>query len=273
MLVSFGLFFFSPQYFSVNGAFNLETANKLGGFIAGVTGIFFAGTGTFLVFLTFEQQREQFKSSQFESSFFHLLSHLQILIEHISGPVRWANIQDGNVKGRKYFYYQIREFKDLLNKKAADALVGDYPKYTSIALHISTQEEAKPESPIDTSLYAEFIEEVYEEFYTSRYSYLGHYFRFVYNLLRFIDDSNLTEIDKNKYTNLIQAQMSSDELGLLLYNSLGRYGKEKLYPLIEKYEFLSNIDSRVLEDAEYIYLLFPNTNFKYKYFKDKRKGN
>jgi len=56
--------------------------------------------------------------------------------------------------------------------------------------------------------------------------------------------------------------MSNDELALLLLNGLGKYGKDKFYPLLEQYEFLSNIGSSSLPNLRYIVLLYPNTKFK-----------
>jgi hypothetical protein len=266
LIVSFCFLFFSKSYFKFGESFNLEIANQFGGFIAGVAGIFFTGTGTFLVFLTFEQQREQFKLSQFESSFFNLLSHLELLIENISGVVQWRNIVDPSVYGRKYFYFQIRELNDLIHKKTEDALKNTESKYYKIAIHFMKDVDRDTLEPFDYKLFEEYIKELYEEFYKSRYSYLGHYFRFVYNVIKYVDESQLSYEYKKKYVGLIQAQMTSDELGLIFYNGIGKYGNEKLFPLLEKYAFLSNIDKRVLIFSDYLIKLYPRTNFNFLSF-------
>lgn len=264
LIISFFLFFTDKQYFNFGDKLNLEIGNQFGGLIAGLVGIFFSGTGTFLVFLTFEQQRFQFQLSQFESSYFNLLSHLQVLISQLSGPVHWANIVDGNVQGRKFLYYQIRELKDLFGTKVQKVVTQDKNKYSKLfSAFFIEDEDVHTSEPLDLELLKELVKEAYEDFYRTRYSFLGHYFRFVYHLIRFVDESRLTELEKKKYIDLIQSQMTSDELGLLLFNGISKIGINKSYPLLEKYDFLSNLDTRVLPYPALLTKLYPQTHFKY----------
>lgn len=269
LIIAFYLFLFDSQNFIPEGKFNLEIGNQFGGFLAGFVGIFFTGTGTFLVFLTFEQQRNQFKIAQFESSFFNLLSHLQIIIEQISGPVKWANIQDYNVPGRRYLYFQIRELKELIKTKTTllwneqlDKI--DLEKYSKLSDSLLFEDkDMQNPVPLNKELLLEFIQEIYEEFYKSRYSYLSHYFRFVYHIIKFVHNSQIDQNEKQKYIDLFQSQMTSDELGLLLFNGLGKIGNRKTYPLLEQYDFLSNLDTRLLPHPHSIVQLYPKTKFKY----------
>jgi hypothetical protein len=266
LIISFVLFFSESKYFEFGESFNLEVGNQFGGLLAGLVGIFFSGTGTFLVFLTFEQQRSQFLISQFENSFFNLLSHLQNIINQISGPVNLNNIHDGNVVGRKYLYYQIRELKEIINNRAISIMSDEGNQYKGLASHflLYNNPDLKCPEPINESLLKSFIQEAYEDFYKNKYSFLGHYFRFVYHLIKFVDESDLLPQQKKKYIDLIQAQMTSDELGLLLFNGLGKIGNRKAFPLLESYDFLSNLDTRVLPYPGLIIRLYPKTNFKYK---------
>ena len=269
LIIAFYLFLFNSQYFIPSGKFNLEIGNQFGGFLAGFVGIFFTGTGTFLVFLTFEQQRNQFKIAQFESSFFNLLSHLQLIVEQISGPVNWLNIRDSNVPGRRYLYYQIRELKELINKKTTLLQNGqldktELEKYSKLSDYLLFEDNNLQKSvALNKELLSEFIQEIYEDFYKTRYSFLSHYFRFVYHVIKFVHNSLIDQNDKQKYIDLIQAQMTSDELGLILFNGLGKIAKEKTYPLLEQYNFLSNLDTRLLPHPHSIVQLYPKTKFKY----------
>jgi Putative phage abortive infection protein len=79
----------------------------------------------------------------------------------------------------------------------------------------------------------------YEHFYRSHQAALGHYFRLLYNLVKFVDAA--PEVDHRFYTNLIRAQLSSAELLLLFYNCLSPHGSEKSKPLVEKYALLKTI--------------------------------
>jgi len=269
LFLAFYLFATDKQYFHIGSKFNLEFAYQFGGFLAGIVGVFFTGTGTFLVFLTFEQQRNQFNISQFEASFFNLLSHLHIIIAQTSGPVHWANIQDGKVDGRRYFYFQIRELKDLIKEKV-NTLVNEkehkveHFRYSSLAEFFLTDNENIPLTvPFDKKLFQEFIQNIYEEFYKTRYSFLGHYFRFVYHVIKYVHFSNVSPDKKHHYVDLIQSQMTNDELGLLFFNGLSKIGNPKFFPLLEEYNFLSNLDIRSLPYTNFMIQLYPQTKFKY----------
>jgi hypothetical protein len=85
--------------------------------------------------------------------------------------------------------------------------------------------------------------EQYEIFYKQYESYLGHYFRSLYNLVKLVDASEVE--DKELYTNLVRAQISSDEQIVLFYNGLSRWAK-KFKPLVEKYAFLKTITDEQL---------------------------
>ncbi|MEP0155773.1 putative phage abortive infection protein [Pseudophaeobacter sp.] len=92
-------------------------------------------------------------------------------------------------------------------------------------------------------------EDAYEEFYDDHNSELGHYFRTLYNLFKFVHKSD--EVDQRLYTNLIRAQLSDDEAMLLFLNGLSLRG-QKFKPLLEEYAVLKNVDkeSRLYELTE-----------------------
>jgi hypothetical protein len=88
---------------------------------------------------------------------------------------------------------------------------------------------------------------------------LDHYFRHLYTILRYVnetdafDEDDKGEINKENawkqkyhYTTIVRATLSRYELVLLYYNGLSIFGREKLKPLIEKYALLNNIDTESL---------------------------
>lgn len=83
------------------------------------------------------------------------------------------------------------------------------------------------------------IEYCYSHFYAQNESDVGHYFRSLYNIIKFIDGSNVD--DKRLYTNLVRAQLSTFEVALLFYNALSSLGREKFKPLIEEYGLLKMV--------------------------------
>jgi len=83
-------------------------------------------------------------------------------------------------------------------------------------------------------------EERYEKFYLKyAHDQLGHYFRNLYQIVKLIESSQIE--NKKFYTNIIRAQLSSNELYLLFYNGLSSFGHEKFFPLLVKYEFFEHL--------------------------------
>lgn len=89
------------------------------------------------------------------------------------------------------------------------------------------------------SEYPKNINEYYMAFYGLYGEQIGHYFRNIYQIINFIDKSEVG--NKKFYSNLLRAQMSSHELGLLFYNCLSDLGRERFKPLIEKYSFFEHL--------------------------------
>ena len=88
----------------------------------------------------------------------------------------------------------------------------------------------------------EICEKAYLIYYQYHQSDLGHYFRNLYHIFKFIKKSEIE--NKKSYTNLVRAQLSNDELFLLFYNSSSTLGKDKFLPLIEEYNLLKNLNRK-----------------------------
>ena len=68
---------------------------------------------------------------------------------------------------------------------------------------------------------------------------LGHYFRFLYHIILFVDSQK--GIDRYFYVRLIRSSLSEAELTLLAFNCAYGEGAGKFATLIEKYALLHNI--------------------------------
>jgi hypothetical protein len=115
------------------------------------------------------------------------------------------------------------------------------------------------------SLSKEFILAVYEFYYNMHKKELGFYFQYLYNIFKYIIEENQNKEDIRRYLNIVQSQMSSDELGLLFYYALSKYsetknGEKQFYSWLEEYDFLENMDSDSLMEREH-----------HKYYKTKFK--
>jgi hypothetical protein len=83
----------------------------------------------------------------------------------------------------------------------------------------------------------------------------GHYFMTLYNILKYVDSSDVAH--KKRYTNLVRAQLSSYEVALLFYTCLSERGAAKFKPLIEHYAMLKMLPRDELLDPEHIALYDP----------------
>ena len=68
---------------------------------------------------------------------------------------------------------------------------------------------------------------------------LNHYFRFLYHVIRFVDESEIE--NKYFYIRLVRAHLSESEIVLVALNCAYGNGREKFLPLVEKYSLLHNI--------------------------------
>jgi hypothetical protein len=93
------------------------------------------------------------------------------------------------------------------------------------------------------------FDEYYEDFYRENNAILGHYFRFLFNVMNFIDNSEIE--NKEFYAKIVRAQLSDDEVAVLFYNGLSARGK-RFKPLIERYGLLKNLNDRSVMDSELI---------------------
>ncbi|MCO4207951.1 putative phage abortive infection protein [Aeromonas hydrophila] len=85
------------------------------------------------------------------------------------------------------------------------------------------------------------LNSVYDNFMSRSYSDIGHYFRYIYQIIKFIDGSKLAENDKFVYMNILRAQFSNYELVLLFVNCICYKRSEKFKLLVEKYSFFEHI--------------------------------
>ncbi|SPZ53611.1 Uncharacterised protein [Serratia quinivorans] len=91
------------------------------------------------------------------------------------------------------------------------------------------------------------------EIFMKEYRYeLGHYFRFVYNIFKFIDESIVSDDDKLKYSKIIRAQLSDYELIIIFYSCLTWRGCVSFKVLVERYCLFDNIPQDLLIEVEHM---------------------
>ncbi|MEC5387162.1 putative phage abortive infection protein [Uliginosibacterium sp. H3] len=156
-----------------------------------------------------ELQAKTLALQQFESTFFSLL---RMQGEIVGAMKIWSNGE--KIEGRECFeeyYSQLRS---------------QYAVY--------------PQNPDDReSDLLSRVRSAYKDFFLYRQSLLGHYFRHLYHIIKFVKTAPVE--NKRQYTSLVRAQLSSYEHILLFYNCLGEDGYEKFKPLVEEFALLENM--------------------------------
>lgn len=166
-----------------------------------------------------EAQREQMELQaktqqlqQFENTFFQLIKGHNDIVQSLS-PYGSGD------KGRESFQSLLEFLKSRHNSLIAD-----------------------PNGRIEFAL-----EELYREYESD----IGHYFRHIFQILKFIDENK--DVDRLRYRSFLRAQLSAAEFVLIFYNCLGHRGA-MCKPLIEKYGMLKHLPPSNLfhiEHADY----------------------
>lgn len=162
----------------------------------------------------FKMQNLTLKKQNFETTFFQMLRlHHEIVLSISVKDPSGSNVYTG----RDCFSYFYSELKDRYTYKQRDHHGGEM----------------------------DLIEEkAYPMFWEKNQSKLGHYFRHLYTIFKFINASEIN--NKRFYSNIVRAQLSDQELLVLFYNCLSKYGKEKFKPLAECFALFNNLPTNHL---------------------------
>ncbi|POZ53895.1 putative phage abortive infection protein [Methylovulum psychrotolerans] len=181
------------------------------------------------------KQIEISKKQQFEVTFFQMLTLFNEITSEIEIQVpqpelekhdnQWVQITSGwespkDISGRKCF----TEFYDKLRKNPI------WLRGTS------KQDQTKK------------ISSAYGYFHGSYKDETDHYFKMLCNILKFIKNSDIE--DKQFYTDLVMALLSTQELLMLFYNGLS-LGSESFKPLIEEFQLFKGITAQQLVDSSH----------------------
>lgn len=100
------------------------------------------------------------------------------------------------------------------------------------------------------------IETAYINLFEQQGGTFGYYFRNLYRVVKYIDQSDIAESEKIEYSKLLRAQLSKHEILMLFYNSMSSKGKEKFYDLVVNHSLLKEIEAEHLL-AETHWNLYP----------------
>jgi hypothetical protein len=232
---------------STSLTFNPNVTGPIGDTFGGMLGPIIAILAAFLTFLAFWiqykaniQQENYIKQQRFEDTFFRLLDHLKKIVDSID--IRNGNDLDKVIaSGSESFKSMYDYFKNLVRNETDISFINQ--KY-----------------------------DITQNFYKHD---LHHYFRFLYHILKFIKQSEISEDQKFKYSSILRATLSAYELVFIFYNGLHANGNTHLKPLLEEFSFLKNMDSSILinleQKKEYDVLAFASSSDRVLLIKERKK--
>lgn len=88
--------------------------------------------------------------------------------------------------------------------------------------------------------------QLYEHYHGVNEAVMGHYFRAIYQLIKFVDMASLDEAKKKIYLDILKAQLSTYEIIFLLLNCLSKHGEGEYKLLVEKHRMLEHISMPIL---------------------------
>lgn len=242
-----------------------------------------------------EETREEFKiqnvtlkKQRFENTFFHLLAlHNDIVnnlkIEVFDGSYENRRFFEGAIKQLKFkspnFEYYKYSFLVKLKESEISAFLSEKNMEHQFIKKLDddekreinklSKEEFENYKQLTNAEKEEFIKNDYLSFFNTFQDSLGHYFRNLYHIFKYVYLTDLIfKNEKMIYSNIVRAQLSSDELVLLFYNSITpvnfssnkpTLGYPKFKFLIQEFDILQNMNKMLLLDISH-FEIFKNNN-------------
>lgn len=235
----------------------------------------------------FIKQNKTLNRQRFENTFFQLIK----LHGDIVDKLKIKSFDGNDYEKREFFVGAIKDFKyksdfkyfiysglNKLDPPEINSFKADRTIISSFKSKLE-QEEMKnllelTDSEIDNFLNQpikdkeSIVASEYNNFFHKFQYNLGHYFRNLYHIYKYIYITKLiSEQDKQFYANIVRAQLSTDELVLIFYNSLTpiNYFSDKPnlgFPnfkyLIDTFDILQNMNARLLLDKQHLEIFINN---------------
>lgn len=210
LLIALPLYLYINRFSEFGLSYDSTDFGVFGDYVGGVIGTIVAIYGAVFIYKTYRQQENLSTIQQFENNFFQLLNQQRDIIKTLNGK-----IGKRSYSGYGFIKAIHEELKVPMDDPEIMTLSGNNLRYK--------------------------INDFYTDLFNEHTSQLGHYLRHLYHILKYIDISYIEEKKKKEYADILQAQMTTDELYLLALNGVSEFGWKKAKPLIDKYSLLENL--------------------------------
>lgn len=221
VLIPFGVYFFT--------SFSASEREILLTWIGSFSVPFLSFSSIMILIGTIKIQKEDSDFRKFENTFFNLIDFNHRIVNAFK-----YEYDGNNYEGRACFELIYTEFKsrNIMKEDVGILQIVDGSSYRDVN---------------------RAIQNAYEEYFDQVEDKLGHYFRNLYHIFKFIDSrKEICDEDKMYYASLVRAQLSTYELLLIFYNVMSKYGRDKFKPLVLKYEILQNMNVDKLINKRHI---------------------
>lgn len=242
------LILFLPLLFTLPALFDSFAFNEtgpIGDTIGGIMGPFIAILAAWLTYKAFVMQyeanqniKESSEKSRFETNFFQLLNLQQIITQDL---ILYTEVIDENAFRNNQSVQQSLKHVKLRGREAIRQIYDKGTAESKLKIGSIYINYGGVLHNIDTAGYNYMAE-------NDDLSFLDHYFRHLYRIIKYVDDQKelFSLKERYGYVCLLRAQLSDYELGLIFYNCLSDNGCKKFKPLAEKYALFDNLRDKVL---------------------------
>ncbi|MDX2174251.1 MAG: putative phage abortive infection protein [Bacteroidota bacterium] len=234
-----------------------------------------------IVYAAFRLQKENNKSQQdqidtqvktnglqrFESTFFQLLTFHHEITKNLKLSYNKSALSKSTTSKSTTTNtpdtYGIEDLEEnyitVIGKDFFNEAVIILKKYYEDELKLLMEKSRKQTA--DLELKEKAMISSYRKFFEENEYSLGHYFRNLYHIAKYLSNSPLIlnfKDDKKTYTGIYRAQLSANELVLLLYNcSVNELGYPKFCKIVKDLDILQNMNRKLLLDPDH-YQIFEN---------------
>lgn len=225
----------------------------------------------------FEQSNKTMQIQQFETAFFNMINLHHTIVQNMKindkgvsdrevmkylyeklmkvgreayGKFRYDTIGNSRDSEETFIKKLVEKEKNEILAKIKNSHYSNFRKKNNNYLEILENEKRNFYKEVNTIIeprifgqdeWDERKKEVYSYFYF-KYEYLiGNYFRNIYHIVRFINDTLfITEDEKKHYISILKAQLSSPEILMIFYNMNYLKIGEKLKEQLKDTQFFDN---------------------------------
>ncbi len=243
-LLAFVLFTWKEPILKFNVPITKESFGLFGDFISGVVGSLWALAGVILFYVALTEQRKDFKTNKAALEKQIEALNLQTIEfkcqrDELELARRISLEQSKTLKKQQFettFFSLLQLRSEILSSLPRDNEKNDYFTWKKRLLFSDFESVASAESVHQQTI------QHYTKFYFANKQDLSHYYRSVYRIIKFIEDTGFVENEKQFYAKILRSQFTENELFLLCYNSFTIYG-QNFRPLILRYNLLKHLPS------------------------------